>query len=351
MDSFLIVVPRIYPEELRELNKLFLDQCPGSSYAVGIYQLKEGPDGPFLSSSGSMDSGIIKGVGSVSSLIRQIKTNATFAGIFIWVPDISLILRSSYSLPEILRELEKTEEIAIGFRDSIPFIERIFGKILFPDLIDPVSDRFLVHSKKLECMNLDHVQGPVLPYILCQLNTGSIKEFPWKNPSGYFSSHKRLNFVQLLRIIGAIRRNVARENSLPQKEMKIFLKFGIVGLSGIVVNTGMLFFLTEYMHVFYLLSSACAIEVSIWSNFILNEKWTFSNRTCTLKSVRHRLLSYNILTVGGMAINMGTLFVLTEYSGLFYLYANLIGIFIAFAWNYLLNRTITWKEKGGFSFS
>ena len=66
----------------------------------------------------------------------------------------------------------------------------------------------------------------------------------------------------------------------PSPILTIFLKFGAVGGSGVIVN---LAFLAGFRWIGFhdSLSSALAIEVSIISNFILNERWTFKERLST----------------------------------------------------------------------
>ncbi len=56
-----------------------------------------------------------------------------------------------------------------------------------------------------------------------------------------------------------------------------FVKFAIVGAIGIVVNEGLLI-LIRSMGVYYLTAGAVAIEISILSNFVLNDLWTFRDR-------------------------------------------------------------------------
>ncbi|HQD27520.1 MAG TPA: GtrA family protein [Methanoculleus thermophilus] len=34
---------------------------------------------------------------------------------------------------------------------------------------------------------------------------------------------------------------------------------------------------------------------------------------------------------------------LADIAGVYYLVANLVGIFVAFAWNYVVNRRYTWR--------
>jgi dolichol-phosphate mannosyltransferase len=54
------------------------------------------------------------------------------------------------------------------------------------------------------------------------------------------------------------------------------------------------------------------------------------------------MISYNWVAIGGMIINMVVLAILTTI-GIWYIAANLVGIGIAFMWNFKINRTFTWK--------
>ena len=58
-----------------------------------------------------------------------------------------------------------------------------------------------------------------------------------------------------------------------------------------------------------------------------------------------RLVAFNIVSVGGAVINYGIFLVLTTWFAVYYLAAQLIGILIAFVWNFLINRRFTWTRK------
>ena len=127
-------------------------------------------------------------------------------------------------------------------------------------------------------------------------------------------------------------------------ELLRFLKFCLVGASGVLVNMGLLWLLTEVAGLFYLLSAAISIETSIISNFILNDYFTFRDRRSpTAKSFFNRLLKFNLMSLAGLGLNMGVLWLLTEVFGLYYLLSNLCGIAVATLWNYLANTWWTWK--------
>lgn len=123
------------------------------------------------------------------------------------------------------------------------------------------------------------------------------------------------------------------------------IKFGIVGASGIVVNMGLLYFLTEEVGLYYILSAVMAVETSILSNFALNELWTFVEKGKEgIRNVFKRLFKFNSISIVGMVINIAVLSVLTEFAGVYYLFSNLIAIATVFGWNYLANVRWTWTE-------
>jgi dolichol-phosphate mannosyltransferase len=121
------------------------------------------------------------------------------------------------------------------------------------------------------------------------------------------------------------------------------LKFGIVGISGVGVNTFFLWFFTEVGNLYYLLSSPLAVEISIVSNFLLNNYWTFreSNDDTSLWT---RMRRFHITAAGGFAINYAILWSVTEFLNVHYLLSNLLGILAAFLWNYAVNVKWTWRR-------
>jgi dolichol-phosphate mannosyltransferase len=124
-----------------------------------------------------------------------------------------------------------------------------------------------------------------------------------------------------------------------------FLKFGIVGASGILVNMGILYVLTEYASLKYFIASPIAIETSILSNFFINLVWTWSDRS-GVGSVWTKLVRYHI-GAGATAIFVNYLILvgLTELVHLHYLVSNLIGIAFGTLSNFVVNDLWTFKHK------
>lgn len=121
-----------------------------------------------------------------------------------------------------------------------------------------------------------------------------------------------------------------------------FIKFNLVGLTGVIVNEGLLVFLAS-AGIYYVYASALAIEVSIISNFILNDLWTFRDR-------RHghaatRLLKFNGLMLIGLVVNLFILYAGTAFFGVNYAISNLVGIAAAFLVRYWLSVKYAWIKK------
>lgn len=117
-----------------------------------------------------------------------------------------------------------------------------------------------------------------------------------------------------------------------------FVRFGIVGSLGVVVNSAMLFLAHGVIGLPLLLASGLAVEVAIFHNYLWNERWTFRATSFSLS----RLGKFNLTSLGGVLITLSVLYLLVEYWQFHYLLANLFGIALATIWNFTLSLLWTW---------
>jgi dolichol-phosphate mannosyltransferase len=103
---------------------------------------------------------------------------------------------------------------------------------------------------------------------------------------------------------------------------------------------GILFVLTEFVGLWYLLSSSIAIYVSITTNFLLNKTWTFRD---TVIDQPGFLMYGKFIGVSlvGMGIQLGFNYLFVEKLLVYYLLAALMSILIASSVNFVLNRRLT----------
>jgi dolichol-phosphate mannosyltransferase len=137
----------------------------------------------------------------------------------------------------------------------------------------------------------------------------------------------------------------------PHAPIQRFVRFGFVGACGSVVNLLVLSFLVKAVHIDVLIAVVCAIEISILFNFFLNHFYTFrgygsfaaKTRREPVRSLLGKMGIYNLGTLGGAAISFVTFTVLFKLAGINYLFADVMGIFVAFSWNYYVSTRYVWR--------
>jgi dolichol-phosphate mannosyltransferase len=122
------------------------------------------------------------------------------------------------------------------------------------------------------------------------------------------------------------------------------LRFGLVGVSGIVVNSVILAMLVHGFRIAVPLASMIATEAAIGSNFLLNDRWTFAV-SVPGRPLAQRFLRFNGVALGGMAITAAVLTLLTHYAQLNLLIANGVAVGAATIWNYVVNSRWTWAGQ------
>ena len=137
--------------------------------------------------------------------------------------------------------------------------------------------------------------------------------------------------------------NLRRLNIEPGK-LEEFIKFAFVGGSGVVVNMGLLYILTRLLDLRLEIASPIAIEVSILTNFTLNNMWTFSKRD-THVPFWSRLFRYHLVTGLAGGVNYLILLLLVRSFGLHDMISNLIGILVGTIITYSLNSLWTWRVR------
>ena len=134
-------------------------------------------------------------------------------------------------------------------------------------------------------------------------------------------------------------------NHSKKSSIRNFLFFGIVGAVGTVINTGLLYFFTFSLGLFYLLSSALATEIAIVSNFFGNHFFTFKDRKDKI-GVGKKFFKFQMISLTTV---IGTVLLLWIFTTLFgqgrLLIWNLAAIVIMFVANFTLNSKYTWKNR------
>ena len=123
-----------------------------------------------------------------------------------------------------------------------------------------------------------------------------------------------------------------------------FARFFVVGVSGVGVNMGTLILLTEAFGIRYAVSSLFAIELSILSNFALNNAWTWADRRTA--PIWQRILKYHAVAgFTAVSVNWCLLVLLTSQFGVDYRISNALGIAAGMMLNFIFNHVWTFRAR------
>jgi len=257
-------------------------------------------------------------------------------------------------LPKLVKAIEDGADMAAASRyvpgggaPNFGFTRRVISKvaleichILLPStrrVKDPMTGFFMFKKGPIEGKELKPIGYKIILEVMLMGDFKNIVEVPFvfeERSAGRSKLRARTQIDYLHHLFSLMRRT---------GEFKRFLKFIGVGLSGTLVNEGVLLLtksLTSWDPKIQLIPG---IEVSIITNFLLNDYFTFADRrTGKTGSFLGRLGKYNLLALAGAVINWGLASLLT-HAGLNIYLADFIGIVIAFLWNYFFSTIWAWK--------
>ncbi len=120
--------------------------------------------------------------------------------------------------------------------------------------------------------------------------------------------------------------------------------FAVIGAFGAVINTVLLYLITEFFGVHYMVSGALSIEAAIVVMFFLNNYLTFDTTKHGIRQLADGLVRSNLVRSVGIVIQLALLYALTEYGGIHYVVSNAIAIFIASLATFAGEKTFNWGE-------
>ncbi|MBU1013524.1 MAG: GtrA family protein [Bacteroidetes bacterium] len=119
-----------------------------------------------------------------------------------------------------------------------------------------------------------------------------------------------------------------------------FLKFGLVGFSGLLIDFGVTYLFKEVFKVQKYLANAIGFMMAASSNYFLNRIWTFKS---TNPNIAFEYSEFIVISLIGLGINTLILWLLvSKYKLNFYL-AKVFAIAVVTVWNFLANAFITFS--------
>lgn len=114
------------------------------------------------------------------------------------------------------------------------------------------------------------------------------------------------------------------------------VKFGFVGGTAFLIDAGVLFALTEFCDVHYLISGAISFTVSVVYNYILSIKWVFDAKKNASKS--RELMVFIGLSVLGLGINQVIMWCMVDMLHIYYMLSKIVATAIVMVYNFITRK-------------
>jgi len=223
---------------------------------------------------------------------------------------------------------------------------QLIGLVVLPGVVgrvsDPMSGFFMIRRSAIEGVELSPLGYKILIEVLAR------GRFPWIGEVPY-TFHERAQggskatarvYLDYLRHLVRL-----RTSSLPFNR---FLRFAVVGLSGVIVDMGLLFLLSDPTMLGWGLtrSKLIAAETAILNNFLWNDAWTFRDVSAHQRGLKQRLRrfgKFQLICLAGVALNTTLLNLQFNLLHMNRYVANAVAIAVVTGWNFWLNLKLSWR--------
>ncbi|WP_077152602.1 GtrA family protein [Bacteroides bouchesdurhonensis] len=120
-------------------------------------------------------------------------------------------------------------------------------------------------------------------------------------------------------------------------------RYTLVGGLAFVVDFGLLFFLTEYVRLHYLISATISFLAGLLVNYVISTQWIF--RDSKIKNKKVEFILFGLIGVIGLILNNVLIYLFTDVVGLYYMLSKLVTAIIVYMWNFLGRRYFLFNAK------
>jgi dolichol-phosphate mannosyltransferase len=200
---------------------------------------------------------------------------------------------------------------------------------------DPMSGFFFFKKNVIKNVELNPIGFKIGLEILVKGKYDKVKEVPYifRNRKYGESKVKVQEYVNYLRHLYRL--------SIYNKALPQFIKFCVVGLIGTGVNLAILYFLVEFVNLWYIISATISFVIALTNNYILNRLWTFSSKEKIMK----QYVKFFVVSVLSLGINLSILYLLVEFAHIWYIFAQVIAIIVALWTNFLGSKLWVFRKQ------
>jgi len=118
-------------------------------------------------------------------------------------------------------------------------------------------------------------------------------------------------------------------------------RYTFVGGFAFVIDFGLLFSLTEYLKVYYLIAAAISFSVGVFVNYFLSVTWVFSAHSLSSKTAEFTI--FVLIGIGGLGLNELFIWLFTSVCGIYYLMSKLMSTVFVYLWNFFARKYLLFQ--------
>lgn len=234
---------------------------------------------------------------------------------------------------------------------------QLLGLVILPAVVgrvsDPMSGYFMVNRQAIAGPILNPMGYKILLEVIGRGNIDRIAEVGYvfqERQDGESKVTWKQYIEYILHLLKL--RSRGRFGGLKRRwqfPLARFLRFSLVGLSGVFVDMSILYLLADPSTLAWdeTRSKIIAAEVAIINNFLWNDRWTFGDLSAGQNRWQQRLkrfLKFNLICLAGLILSvlLFNFFFKTLHINLYL--ANLIAIAIVTVWNFWMNLKLSWRS-------
>jgi len=122
-----------------------------------------------------------------------------------------------------------------------------------------------------------------------------------------------------------------------------FFRYFLVGGVAFIVDFTLLFLLTEFGHIHYLLSASIAFMAGIAVNYALSVSWVFNHRS--VDNRMHEFAIFAVIGILGLAFNAALMWLFTELVGLHYLGSKMVAAVLILLFNFGARKVLLFSSS------
>ncbi len=118
-------------------------------------------------------------------------------------------------------------------------------------------------------------------------------------------------------------------------------RYFVVSAISFVFDFGLLYVLTDMVHIYYLISATISYGTGMIVSYLLSVRWAFAKRSMDNKAAEFGI--FVAIGIAGMGLNALILWVWTGLLGLHYMLGRIVSAIIGYVWKFVARKMTLFK--------